>query len=70
MGLVEWKPGVAVVEVKPGSYAARFLRPGDMVSAINNQDVKTVAELKQRIASGVQSMSVGRDGMTSTIQFR
>jgi serine protease Do len=70
MGLVEWKPGVAVVEVKPGSYAARFLRPGDMVSAINGQDVKTVAELKQRIASGVQSMSVGRDGMTSTIQFR
>jgi Do/DeqQ family serine protease len=70
MGLVEWKQGVAVVEVQPGSYAARFLRPGDMVSAINGQDVKTVADLKRRIAAGVQSMSVGREGMVSTIQFR
>ena len=28
MGLVEWSTGVAVVEVQPGSYAARFLRAG------------------------------------------
>ena len=70
MGLVEWKPGVAVVEVQPGSYAARFLRPGDMLTAINGQDVKSVADLKRRIAAGVQSMSVGREGMVSTIQFR
>src|SRR3954471_21532894 len=70
MGLVEWKQGVAVVEVQPGSYAARFLRPGDMVSAINGQEVKTVADLKRRVAAGVQSMSVGREGMVSTIQFR
>ena len=70
MGLVEWKQGVAVVEVQPGSYAARFLRPGDMVTAINGQDVKNVADLKRRVASGVQSMSVGREGMVSTIQFR
>ncbi|MBN9085471.1 MAG: Do family serine endopeptidase [Reyranella sp.] len=70
MGLVEWKPGVAVIEVQPGSYAARFLRAGDMVSAINGQDVKNVADLKRRIAAGVQSMGVARDGMVSTIQFR
>jgi len=70
MGLVEWRQGVAVVEVQPGSYAARFLRPGDMVTAINGQDVKNVADLKKRIAAGVSSMSVGREGMVSTIQFR
>ena len=70
MGLIEWKPGVGVVEVKPGSYAARFLRMGDMVIAINGQEVKSVADLKKRIAAGVQSMSVGREGMVSTIQFR
>jgi len=70
MGLVEWRPGVAVTEVQPGSYAARFLKPGDMVTAINGQDVKSVADLKRRIAGGVQSMSVGREGMVSTIQFR
>ncbi|MGE5149323.1 MAG: Do family serine endopeptidase [Rhodospirillaceae bacterium] len=70
LGLVEWKWGVAVVEVQPGSYAARFLRPGDMVSGINGQDVKSVADLKQRIAGGVQSLSIGREGLVSTIQFR
>lgn len=70
MGLVEWRPGVAVVEVQPGSYAARFLRPGDMVAAINGQEVKSVAELKKRIPAGVSSLSVGREGLVSTIQFR
>jgi serine protease Do len=70
MGLIEWKPGVAVVEVQPGSYAARFLRAGDMVMALNGQEVKSVTDLKKRIAAGVSSMSVGREGMVSTIQFR
>jgi Do/DeqQ family serine protease len=70
MGLIEWKPGVAVVEVKPGSYAARFIRQGDMVIAINGQDVKNVADLKKRIAAWVASMSIAREGMVSTIQFR
>ncbi|HEY2872198.1 MAG TPA: PDZ domain-containing protein, partial [Reyranella sp.] len=70
LGLVEWKWGVAVVEVQPGSYASRFLRPGDMVSGINGQDVKSVSDLKQRVAGGVQSLSIGREGLISTIQFR
>src|SRR5204862_525149 len=34
MGFGEWRPGVAVLEVQPGSYAGRFLKPGDMVLAI------------------------------------
>jgi serine protease Do len=70
LGLIEWKDGVAVTEVTPGSYAGRFLRPGDMVTAVNGQPVKSVADLKGRIAAGVQSVSVGREGMVSTIQFR
>jgi len=70
MGLVEWKQGVTVVEVQPGSYSARFLRAGDMVTAINGQEVKSVADLKRRVAAGVSSLSVGREGMVSTIQFR
>jgi serine protease Do len=48
----------------------RFLRPGDMVMAVNGQPVKSVADLRTRIASGVQSVSIGREGMVSTIQFR
>jgi Do/DeqQ family serine protease len=70
MGLIEWKPGVVVVEVRPGSYAGRFLRQGDMVIAINGQEAKSVADLKKRIADGVSSMSIAREGMVSTIQFR
>ena len=70
MGVSEWRNGVAVVEVQQGSYAARFLRPGDMVTAINGQEVKSVADLKKRITTGVSSLSVGREGMVSTIQFR
>jgi serine protease Do len=70
LGLIEWKDGVAVLEVTPGSYAGRFLRPGDMVTAVNGQPLKSVADLKTRIASGVQSVSIGREGLVSTIQFR
>src|SRR4029077_8840089 len=58
LGLVEWRPGVAVVAIEPGSYAGRFLRPGDLVMAINGQDVKNVADLKKRIEAGVSSVSV------------
>ncbi len=70
LGLSEWRPGVAVVEVKPGAYAGRFVRPGDMILATNGQDVKSVAELKKRVAAGISSVSIGRDGMVSTVQFR
>ncbi|MDP1840094.1 MAG: Do family serine endopeptidase [Reyranella sp.] len=70
LGLVEWRPGVTVVEVKPGAYAGRFIRPGDMILATNGQDVKSVADLKKRIAAGISSVSIGREGMVSTVQFR
>ncbi len=70
LGLVEWRPGVIVMDVKTGSYAGRFVRPGDMILSINGQDVKNVAELKKRIAAGVASVSIGREGMVSTVQFR
>ena len=68
--MVEWRAGVIVTEVKAGSYAARFVRPGDMILSVNGQDVKNVAELKKRIAAGVSSVSIGREGMVSTVQFR
>jgi serine protease Do len=70
MGLIEWRPGVAVQQVQPGSYAARFIRAGDMVVSVNGKEVKTVADLKARIASGVASLGINRDGLMSTIQFR
>ena len=70
LGLVEWRSGVIVMEVKPGSFAGRFVRPGDMILGVNGQDVKNVAELKKLIATGVASVSIGREGMVSTVQFR
>jgi Do/DeqQ family serine protease len=70
LGLSEWRHGVTVVEIKPGAYAGRFIRPGDMILATNGQDVKSVAELKKRIAAGISSVSIGREGMVSTVQFR
>jgi serine protease Do len=70
LGLSEWRQGVIVLQVQSGSYSARFLRPGDLVVAINGQDVKSVADLKRRIAQGVASLSLGREGTLSTIQFR
>jgi S1-C subfamily serine protease len=70
LGLVEWRPGVIVTEVKAGSFAGRFVRPGDMILSVNGQDVKNVAELKTRITAGVASVSIGREGMVSTVQFR
>jgi Do/DeqQ family serine protease len=70
LGLVEWRPGVIVTEVQAGSFAGRFVRPGDMILSVNGQDVRNVAELKKRIAAGVASVSIGREGMVSTVQFR
>lgn len=70
MGLAEWRPGIIIVEVKNGAYAGRFVRPGDMILAVNGQEVKNVADLKKRVASGINSISVGRDGVVFPVQFR
>jgi serine protease Do len=60
MGLAEWRPGIIIVDVKPG----------DMILGVNGQEVKNVAELKKRVASGINSISVGRDGVVFPVQFR
>jgi serine protease Do len=41
-----------------------------MILGVNGQEVKNVAELKKRIASGINSISVGRDGAVFPVQFR
>jgi S1-C subfamily serine protease len=56
-------------EVQPGSYARRSCA-GDMVTAINGQEVKSVADLKKRITPGVSSLSVGREGHGLDHPFR
>jgi serine protease Do len=70
MGHAEWRPGVIVVDVPQGSFAGRFVRPGDFIIAVNNQEIRSVADLRREIAAGVSNVRIGREGMTSTIQFR
>ena len=70
MGHAEWRQGVIVVDVPQGSFAGRFVRPGDFIIAVNNQEIRSVADLRREIASGVSNVRIGREGMTSTIQFR
>jgi Do/DeqQ family serine protease len=70
LGLAEWRPGVLVTLVQSGSYSSRFLRPGDHLVAVNGEPVKSVADLRSRIAQGISSVSLGREGLVSTIQFR
>ena len=70
LGLVEYRNGVIVIEVKPGAYAGRFVRQGDMILAVKGQDVKSVEELKKKIAGGVSSVTISREGMVNTVQFR
>ena len=70
LGLVEYRPGVIVIEVKPGAYAGRFVRQGDMIVAVNGQDVKNVADLKKKVTGGVSSVTISREGMVNTVQFR
>ena len=41
-----------------------------MILATNGQDLKSVADLKARIAAGISSVSIGREGIVSTVQFR
>ena len=41
-----------------------------MILGINGQDVRNVAELKKRVTGGVASVTIGREGMVSTVQFR
>ena len=62
--------GVIVIEVKPGAYAGRFVKQGDMIVAVNGQDVKNVADLKKKITGGVSSVTISREGMVTTVQFR
>jgi serine protease Do/serine protease DegQ len=45
--------GVLVAEVEPGSPAARAgLRPGDVIRSVNRQEVNSLADIKQAVATG------------------
>ncbi len=69
--------GVVVVEIKGAAPAARFgfLRPGDLIEAVNGQPVKTVADVAALAARGATSLRFSRGsqraecGVTQTGQI-
>ena len=70
LGLVEWRSGVVVTEVQAGSYAAVSCGPATWSARSTARTSRTSPTLKKRIAAGVRSVSIGREGMVSTVQFR
>ena len=62
--------GVIVVELRPGSTAQRFqFQPGDIIRAINGEDIDTVAKLKAVLARRVDSWRIGleRNGKSLSV---
>jgi serine protease Do len=73
LGLDGWYSGVVVVDVAPGSRAARLrLRPGDIFTAVNGRPVETVAALKRALAGEEREWEVTlrRGAQTFTITLR
>ena len=65
--------GVAVIDVMPGSRAARAgLEPGDVITAANRRPVETVRDVGRALgdAPGTVALTVWRDGRLMLIVFR
>ena len=68
---IDTEAGVVVVQVVPGSVAARFnFRPGDVISQVGGVEVETVAALEEMLKRRprVWTLSVKRGGQVLTLQ--
>ena len=54
--------GVLVAEVQPGSPASEYLRPGDVITSVNRQDVGSMAEFRERVEGADQLLLNVRRG--------
>ena len=72
MGVDTALRGVIVNQVANNTVAARYLRPHDQVVSVNDQNVGSVAELKQVLANatGQWKIVLRRDGKLLTVQAR
>ena len=52
------------------NYLGRTYRVVAQADAPYRVTTRDIADLKTRIAAGVASVSIGREGMVSTVQFR
>jgi len=54
--------GVLVAEVQPGSPASDYLRPGDVITSVNRQDVRSMAAFRERVEGADQLLLNVRRG--------
>lgn len=66
--------GVVVTGIASGRRVARLLRPGDIIFAINKEEIKSVAQLEKAIGSaakeGVLALTIEREGKKTQIVVR
>ena len=65
--------GVIITDVEPRTYAARFLRPGDVILSINNAEISNTGDVQRALktlsANGVKVI-LNRSGQVSQIIVR
>ena len=66
------KDGVVVRDVARGSIAERFLRVGDVLLAINAEEVRQVADLRKLVEKGADQwrLTLRRGGRVITVNVR
>lgn len=71
-GLDPVQQGVAVLRVLRRSYAARFIRPGDIIIEVNGREIRTVDELERELEGSSRSydISVVRGGRVLSGEVR
>ncbi len=64
------EPGVIVLEVSRGSIASRFVRPGDIVWAVNEESVKSVDDLLRLATESTApwALTLNRNGQALQLQ--
>jgi len=68
------REGVVVLEVPRGTRGARFLRAGDILISINDDDIEDIGDLERELAQaarqGIYNIVLERDGQQSQIVIR
>jgi serine protease Do len=72
-GLNTAETGVVVVDTQAGTYGARVVSEGDIIAAINGQEINTVSDAKAALARGTAcgwSLAVKRQGQILQLVIR
>jgi serine protease Do len=74
LGVETDREGVVVVDVDRTKQAGRLVRPGDIITAINDDEIESIMDLRKELfqshARGVFDMTIERDGRQNRIVIR